>query len=929
MRFLSIIIFIIINNTIISQSAITDFRNYGSVRINSIQTFDNKNYHIAIDIIDNIKVYEVLDPNSQTLLHERRFEGVYDTKHLIHNNFIIIEGHFEVIIYDFVNDIIKQYAIPDGYDIYRIRSDKVENDKRIIVTLTTGGSALENRSYIGLDIHTGFITEPKSVFAYYDDLEIDYLYQEQRVIVQDFKLDIRDTLDYEFFSNGMKFYEDNQVFLVKDTVVYQYNVSNGYKEIGSFRSYDEFEWDEENYVNGINHIYQINRCPNDSLEIQKMSKLDGSISSHRKIKADVWSHDLFLEYQEFLLIFEPYHIHAYNTETGESREYNSLLSNDRTPCFDSKGRLINYSWTLAFGAYHNHIELIDFEDGTIELLSGESDKLVHTYPENIQLIEFEEQYLINIDAESLIYGPFYTIDLSSSTLNLNYNLESGITGLSHWSEVVKVGGSPTLIADEIWYIDDKDEPKMVYNEARDEIRYKPYVLHDDILYFVQKNPNVIMSWNGEELNEEVDLSGMPMGEFGFNKLDQFAILSDCAYIMTWKGFYRYDKLTNQWEEVMNSNIEKYRSSLYSFNGYAYFVQDNGVARIDCEGAIEVIYSNEEFQTPLADLGLAFIPFQDKLLIPSYESTFVVSSDNSVDSIYDGPNSFISMLNNSGIDQSYYMMCPDQGSTLAIYNGESIEVLQIDQEVGLQEGRCHNGMYFFSAEDDYFVNANTLQVGLLPDEIAASAILSYFEVGDESFTLVRRNESPNFVLDVYQIDQDFSNINLIETINNIGFSWQSSYTPFGDLGMIYSGNKIVIVDNLWGLEPLENLVGHEASHNYITEKNGHVYFLANNAEKGLQWYTEELVSFRKEELDTMTSNKFVIKPNPATREITFDSGSLSPDLSKCIIYNQLGEIIEYKSIKNNSIDVSCLPSGYYILFLNDEKSSFKAEFIKVD
>lgn len=79
-----------------------------------------------------------------------------------------------------------------------------------------------------------------------------------------------------------------------------------------------------------------------------------------------------------------------------------------------------------------------------------------------------------------------------------------------------------------------------------------------------------------------------------------------------------------------------------------------------------------------------------------------------------------------------------------------------------------------------------------------------------------------------------------------------------------------------------------------------------------------------------SENFSIYPNPATAEINLQIKNIAAAPSTISILNSLGEIVYSKAISNelnSTIDVSRLPSGVYVLQVQDQKNVSSGKFIK--
>lgn len=81
-----------------------------------------------------------------------------------------------------------------------------------------------------------------------------------------------------------------------------------------------------------------------------------------------------------------------------------------------------------------------------------------------------------------------------------------------------------------------------------------------------------------------------------------------------------------------------------------------------------------------------------------------------------------------------------------------------------------------------------------------------------------------------------------------------------------------------------------------------------------------------ETESLKNNRFNIFPNPASNVITIEGFS---EVVKVDIYSLHGTYIESKTVDSNTIDISHLPNGMYILDIKTKSKSEKHKFIKIE
>ena len=77
-------------------------------------------------------------------------------------------------------------------------------------------------------------------------------------------------------------------------------------------------------------------------------------------------------------------------------------------------------------------------------------------------------------------------------------------------------------------------------------------------------------------------------------------------------------------------------------------------------------------------------------------------------------------------------------------------------------------------------------------------------------------------------------------------------------------------------------------------------------------------------DGFTNAEISIYPNPVTH--TLNISMLEASGKDYLIYNAVGQVI-LKGMYNESLDVSNLSNGVYILQINTDKEQFRKRFIK--
>jgi hypothetical protein len=175
----------------------------------------------------------------------------------------------------------------------------------------------------------------------------------------------------------------------------------------------------------------------------------------------------------------------------------------------------------------------------------------------------------------------------------------------------------------------------------------------------------------------------------------------------------------------------------------------------------------------------------------------------------------------------------------------------------------------------------------------------------------------------------STLNGLESVTTIGAS------PFEDGNLIIANNAGLI--NVSGLENIEassindlTIVDNstlsecdvQSICDYLASPNGTVE-ISNNA-TGCN-SPEEVEVACLVGIDELSDVSFTLYPNPASNELFITSENNIP-INEIIIFNQLGQNVLHQYMVNNSIDVSMLQSGIYVIELVSGSSKYRKKLI---
>lgn len=190
------------------------------------------------------------------------------------------------------------------------------------------------------------------------------------------------------------------------------------------------------------------------------------------------------------------------------------------------------------------------------------------------------------------------------------------------------------------------------------------------------------------------------------------------------------------------------------------------------------------------------------------------------------------------------------------------------------------------------------------------------------------------------DYNSKNVILIGDFNDylLGTTSQAcscSVSPYqnfmDDLGS-YTAITANLTDAHWGNPIIENiLLSNELAANYVSDTTAQETAAAQNITNYYNTTSDHLpvsASFQfpilgNPEFGHADGNVLRIYPNPVKNELTFDRGNFSPGAT-ALIYDLAGRQMNCQKINPNTIDVSALPSGIYILRAGGENARFVKE-----
>jgi len=197
-------------------------------------------------------------------------------------------------------------------------------------------------------------------------------------------------------------------------------------------------------------------------------------------------------------------------------------------------RRTNFYWTSSFEIVENRyiinprllsnaigdmeFELIDLHNLSVVKIEGKFD-ISDLY--SIGYAKFDQTYLAVFKYDDRAHNALFNIDLSSNIADTNEQLDQSNSGLSSESSVFKVNDNIYLVGPELYKIKNNNLESIYSLDKIQKVNYSYLNIHDDKIVFVNNSPKAILSYDGEVLVEEADLSNF-VGSFHSNTIENYA-----------------------------------------------------------------------------------------------------------------------------------------------------------------------------------------------------------------------------------------------------------------------------------------------------------------------------------------------------------------------------------------------------------------------
>jgi len=915
-----------VSSSLTGQQRLTNFALNGSNVDHYLTEYNGVNYLLTVDQNNTLEVFKLLNENTKIFLHSRYFQGLYDNDYDIEikNNFIVLPSESEIIDYNFVQDVVHSAAIPEGFYFSAFSGLINSTENRFLVSLKT----LDQSTFIGIVYEIGgkiYDLNGPTSFRLYGDDTFTTRYNSSGIRNCYFKNFITNQVDTVAYDvqfgqypaqghEGVYYFDsDGQVYLF-DQTVRSSSPQTGVK-LDNVLNYNSILISDDHLVlvSSTSENATIKIYNSESLELENTYQfvIDYPIfASQSSINKGVFT---ALIDRELLIV---------DLSTGQH------LIRPTYYFWPSKFKvlddryIINPYEVIVDRQSHAEFELIDIQNLEVSSINGEFN-VATTY--NVGFAKFDQNYLAAYTYYGRYQSPLFNVSVQDPSVERNTLLDNTNYGLPDYSQILKVEDNIYLLEPGISKVVGNSVESISPSDEIDYVKYSFAKIKEDHIFFVQKEPNIIYSYDGSTLKEEADLTGFD-GFNSYNYLVDYIVSDDFVlFYSRYYQFYRYDKSTKEITLFDNHEIS-YSTHLFGFENKIYFTHDSNLYTTD--GYEPKLILDNYKNVSSSETG-GIIVFKDQLLVLTHNGLVRIERNDSVTLI---GTQFNSELNNEIlVDETENNLVIGSETKKIHYDGDSVYELEL--EFGNSYGgRVSFDNYFFFREysdSDWvfsFFNSITKEYGKFPAELRNYYFLDYFESSGDYFILMRSGFNPYDKMYIYKTDSTFNHIELVNVYLDAGWFSRHSYTKSNDSGFLYAGNLLFLINEENEFIHLDRVQGTNFTTG-VVEDNGDFYFLGSDSKLGKQLYKTSLNSFTEHCENNELEDEYKIYPNPSSDRITIENYDRSYFKSKqYFIYSMNGKLIESGST-SGLLNITSLPAGSYVLKLQEGDSFAKNIFIK--
>ena len=911
--------------SLFSQERITNFISEGTNNDHYLRTYDNVNYFLTVDQSNQLSVYRLIDQSNKVLLYTHNFQGLYDQRGDFEfmNNYLVFATARDIVDYDFVNDVISSAPLPDGYYFSSFTNLINSSENRIPVSIKN----LAQSDFRGIIYEFGgkIYEIDNSTFHLYGDVYYDKKFDSQSqtttIYFHNFITNKTDSVGYD-----MTF---SQYPAQADSSIYYFN------NIGELYSYDKTDRKSEPVANVKLESIGSTNCPiidNNDLVLISSSRNSCIIQYYNRSNFDLKN--------TFRFDLDGDFVYASRVKITNG-VLTALLDDDLFILDLNTGdhfiRPTNYYWKSKFEIIDNRyilnpfetsyqndfsdkFELIDLENMTIDSISG-TFKIDWTY--TVGFAKFGSNCLAAYSYDSREYQTLFDIDISTRKGSVNQDLDPTTSGLDSEASIFKFQNDIYLIGPNLYKLNGDILDSIFPIADIQEVDYQPINVQDDKIVFVQDEPKRIYSYDGQRLVEEANLDELDTLSFFGNDVEHFVVTKEFVLVEVLRGeIYRYNKNTKEIILLDDHPTSLYSTNLFSYNGNIYFAGDDSLYSTDGYNYKLIL---ENYKPGFSSFRPNLVVFNDQLIVYADSAFVSIGADEYVTQLSSNTKiGFESFVFDKSGD---YLLMGDREEKI-YYDGSNVFQFKLEYGRSFSDRSTSENVFFFneSGVDGRvitFFNGHTKEYGKLPEEVQEYSVIDYFESNGEGFLLMSSGFNPYSKLYVYNVDEKFTQVTLVEEYLDVGWIGSSSFSRYHDAGFLYTGDLLFLMNDLNQLIPLENIKGDNEA--YVEEKEEVTYFLAIDPIYGRQLFSSRLLYVEDPLQD---DNELIVAPNPASEFLNICNNNLfeidhSPHYS---IYSLSGQLIN-TGHTSGLIDIGSLDPGSYLLIMGDESATKQTIFIK--
>lgn len=920
--YIFISVFLIYSTNIFSQKQLSHFVSEGSDTKNIVKNINGKNYLLSFYQSDEIFVYEIESEDSKNLLHQRYFQGLFENNDIkIFGEKMIFESYSGFIIYDFINDSIidKTFDYPISYCIFKYPS---ESD--FIVTIKMKDTSVWNSYVIDFNgniadtLQSGIHCRKANNLIYSD---YEYTEKKHTYRYHNYLNNKTDTLFTTFnCRNRFELAEDKMWYQDNEKNIIEYNYGTGekthFQDVVAYDSYYYYVYKFDNYL----YLYNFNHS--DRITHIQIFNID----TKRKVNeidipdTDRIERNHFYVYNNKIVIHIDDGFGAILIIDSDTKEYSlfEMYNNVDQLHIMEGGKILNF-YTKWHKGYV--FELIDIDSRTSKIIEG-NHKIVSS---RYDFIKVGNKYIGSF-FNNYSYGSLFVIDTDSLVYYYANNLDQTNTGFERKSKIVELNDKLMVLADNLYQLNSDTLQKINTTDIYKGFYHK-YSIQNNKVYFSKFEgsfPDQYFIVNSYD-NKKIKLEMKFKTSWDILGVREYFDEGNYIYFTTpMDDFYKYSKSDSTIEKVdrlhtlilNEKNLVIKDSFIYYCNNGLKLIKNNG-------NPITLLQSDARF-------GIQFLQeFKNKLYFFTGNSIYEVKGDNLTTIfesdkpdfapavIYDKP--LLNFIFKSSDDRVYH------------YNGNELHTIfdsSTNCSIRPAVGQAFIiEVYNIAGNQFYYYDCLSKELSDMSSEpFQGKRYVDVFTSKGDTILLTKSGSNPKDILYIYKVSEHFTSFELIDEFQDVGRNVKARFISFGNEGILYTGDVISLMDENLGFHPLNGIKGYYG-HPEIIERNGDLYFLAIDKIAGRQLYKTTLYSHRP---DNNTNNEFnynlEIIPNPSTDFISIENLKLNDD-SFYIITDISGKTITKNRFIRQSINISDLKSGVYILSILNDKKLFSGKFIK--